>query len=291
MSIDLLQEKIRKRKNPSIIDFGIQWSNLPPHLLEQEGSRVKAYGRFCRELMETLKETVPAVRFGFDAFALLGGEGIALLQDLLREAGEMGYYVLLDGPQILSPWAADRAVETLIGGTEYTCDGLVISPYIGSDAIKPFLPFCKDGEKDLFAVVRSANRSALELQDLLTGSRHVYGAAAEIVNRFGETILGKCGYSRIGAVASAGAPEGLRTLRMKHNRMFLLVDGLDYPSGNAKNCSFAFDRFGHGAVVCAGPSVTAAWMEEESDGSNYLELALQSAERMRKNLTRYVTIL
>lgn len=291
MSIDLLQEKIRKRKNPSVIDFGIQWSSLPPHLLEQEGSRVKAYGRFCRELMETLKETVPAVRFGFDAFALLGGEGIALLQDLLREAGEMGYYVLLDGPQILSPWAADRAAETLIGGTEYTYDGLVISPYIGSDAIKPFLPFCKDGEKDLFAVVRSANRSALELQDLLTGSRHVYGAAAEIVNRFGETILGKCGYSRIGAVASAGAPEGLRTLRMKHNRMFLLVDGLDYPSGNAKNCSFAFDRFGHGAVVCAGPSVTAAWMEEESDGSNYLELALQSAERMRKNLTRYVTIL
>ena len=75
MSIDLLQEKIRKRKNPSVIDFGIQWSSLPPHLLEHEGSRVKAYGRFCRELMETLKETVPAVRFGFDAFALLGGEG------------------------------------------------------------------------------------------------------------------------------------------------------------------------------------------------------------------------
>jgi len=213
------------------------------------------------------------------------------LSQLLAEAGELGYYVLLDGPQILSPWAADRAAETLLGGGEYACDGLLISPYIGSDSIKPFLPYCKDGEKDLFVVVRSPNKSAVELQDLLTGSRHVYTAAAEIVNRFGEQIIGKSGYSRICAAASAGSPDSLRNLRMKHNRMFLLVDGLDYPSGNAKNCSFAFDRFGHGAVVCAGPSVAAAWKETESDGTNYTELALQAAERMRKNITRYVTVL
>jgi len=291
MSVDLLQEKIRKRKNPSVIDFTIRLDDVPPHLCEDEGCSTKAYGRFCRELMETLKETVPAVRFSFDMFALMGSEGIGLLSQLLAEAGELGYYVLLDGPQILSPWAADRAAETLLGGGEYACDGLLISPYIGSDSIKPFLPYCKDGEKDLFVVVRSPNKSAVELQDLLTGSRHVYTAAAEIVNRFGEQIIGKSGYSRICAAASAGSPDSLRNLRMKHNRMFLLVDGLDYPSGNAKNCSFAFDRFGHGAVVCAGPSVAAAWKETESDGTNYTELALQAAERMRKNITRYVTVL
>lgn len=290
MSIDVLQEKIRKRKNPSVIDFAIQWDNLPPHLLE-EGCISKAYARFCRELMDALKELVPAVRFSFDMFALMGAEGIALLPQLLSDAREMGYYVLLDSPQILSHWDADRAAEVLFGSKEYACDSLLISPYIGSDSIRPFLPYCKDGEKDLFVVVRSPNKTALELQDLLTGSRHVYGAAAEIVNRMGEQILGKCGYSHICAAASAGSADGLRNLRMKHNRMFLLVDGLDYPSGNAKNCSFAFDRFGHGAVVCAGPSVTAAWKEAESDGRDYTEHALQAAERMRKNLTRYVTIL
>lgn len=291
MSIDLLQEKIRKRKNPSVIDFTIRLEDLPPHLLEQEGCSTKAYDRFCRELMEALKETVPAARFSFDMFALMGAEGIALLPQLLSDAKGMGYYVLLDGPQIFSPWEADRVAETLFGSCDFACDGLLISPYIGSDSIKPFLPYCKENEKDLFVVVRSPNKSAAELQDLLTGSRHVYTAAAEIVNRFGEQIIGKSGYSRICAAASAGSADGLRNLRMKHNRMFLLVDGLDYPSGNAKNCSFAFDRFGHGAVICAGPSVTAAWKEAESDGTNYAELALQAAERMRKNITRYVTVL
>ena len=289
MSIDLLQEKIRKHKNPSVIDFSIQLSDLPSHLLEQEGSEIKAYGRFCRELMDVLKETVPAVRFSFDVLALMGSEGLAILPQLLSEAREMGYYVLLDGPQILSPWAADRAAEALLGSSEYACDGLLISPYIGSDSIKPFLPYCKDNEKDLFVVVRSPNKSALELQDLLTGSRHVYTAAAEIVNRFGEQIIGKCGYSRICAAASAGSVDGLRNLRMKHNRMFLLVDGLDYPSGNAKNCSYAFDRFGYGAVVCAGSSITAAW--KEAEGEDCISAAVQAAERMKKNLTRYTDIL
>ena len=73
--------------------------------------------------------------------------------------------------------------------------------------------------------------------------------------------------------------------------MYLLVDGLDYPSGNAKNCSYAFDRFGYGAAVCAGPSVTTAWMEAESDGKDYLEHAAQAADRMKRNITRYITIL
>lgn len=289
MSIDLLHGKIRKLKYPLMVDFGIKEDNLPANLVSQEGTLIKTYERFCSELLDGLKETVPAVRFPFDAFALLGAEGLEALKRLLNKANALGYYVLLDGPAILSPWAADRAAKTIFEENQFPCDGLLISPYIGSDALKPFVEFCKEGEKDLFVMVHSANKSSVELQDLLTGSRHVYGAAAEIVNRFGEQIIAKCGYSRICAVASAGNGEQLRTLRTKHNRTFLLVDGIDYPSGNAKNCSYAFDRFGFGAVVCAGPSVTAAWQENAE--VDYVTAAQQAAERIKKNLSRYFSIM
>ena len=291
MSIDLLHDRIRKLKNPSVIDFGIQTDMIPQHLMREEGNVANAYVRFCEELMDGLKDLVASVRFSFDTFALLGPDALTKLQALLSHAKQLGYYVLLDGPQILSPWAADRAADSLLGGDLYPCDGLLISSFIGSDGIKPFLKYCKEDGKDLFTVVRSANKSASEIQDLLTGSRHVYSAVAEMVNRFGESILGKCSYSRLCGVVSAGSPESIRMLRSKHDRMFLLVDGLDYPSGNAKNCSYAFDRFGYGAAVCAGPSVTAAWKDTESDGSDYIEQAVLSAERMKRNLCRYITIL
>ena len=55
--------------------------------------------------------------------------------------------------------------------------------------------------------------------------------------------------------------------------------------------SYAFDKLGHGAIACAGFSVTAAWDTDTSDGTDYVERAVQAAERMKKNLLRYITIL
>jgi orotidine-5'-phosphate decarboxylase len=290
VSIDKLHEKIRKLKNPSMVDFSVGQDSIPAHILQQEADELTAYVRFCRELMQALKDTVPAVRFRFDTFALMGQQGLPALSSLLREAGELGYYVLLDGPGILTPWDAERTAKVLFGTAQYPCDGLLISPYIGSDAVKPFLPYCKDG-KDLFIVVRSPNKSALELQDLLTGSRLVHAAAADLINRFGADNIGKNGYARVGAVAGGNSVQSLQYLRSKYSRLFLLVDDIDYSACNAKICANAFDKFGHGAVVCAGPTVTAAWKETESDGGDYLDHAFAAAERMKKNLTRYTTVL
>ena len=292
MSIDMLQEKIRKLKNPAMIDLALHCADLPPHLLDEEGSAAKAYGRFCRELLDALKGIVPAVRVSFSAFALLGAEGMTELTAILKTAKDQGYYVAMEGPFVLSPMMAAATAEAVWGEhAAYPCDGLIINGYPGSDIIKPFLPYCKEKGKDLFPVVRTSNKSAPEIQDLLSGTRLVHAAAADLINRFGADNVGKFGYARVAITAGASSAESLRTLRGKYPRLFLLLDDMDYSGCNAKICSNAFDKFGHGAVVCAGPSVTSAWKQEESDGTDYLERAAAAAERMKKNLTRYKTIL
>lgn len=293
MSIDVLQEKIRKLKNPSMIDLTLPISELPPHLLQEEGSPAEAYGRFCRELLERLKGTVPAVRLSFAPFALLGAEGLNQLSAVLKAVSDANLYVALEAPEILSPMMAAYTADTIFGGEEslWPCDGLIISAYPGTDCVKAFLPYCKEGKKDLFCVIRTSNKSAPELQDLMTGSRLVHTAAADLINRFGAETTGKCGYSRVAAVAGGSSAESLRTLRGKYPRLFLMIDDIDYSNCNAKNCAAAFDKFGHGAVACMGPTVTAAWKQAESDGTDYLDHAAAAAERMKKNLTRYTTVL
>lgn len=290
MSIDVLQEKIRKAKNPVVLDL----SFLPEHIptrIRQDRDDAQAYIAYCTELLNALKGAVVAVRFSFGQFALMGEAGLRGLFGLLVQARKLGYYVMLDSVEVLTPWAAERAAKTFFSDEgEFSCDGLVISPYIGTDAVKPFLSYCKEGKKDLFFALRTANKSAADLQDLLTGSRHVHNAAADLVCRFGDGILGKSGYSHLCGLASATAPAVLMDLRRKYNRLFLLVDGCDYPGGNAKNCSYAFDRFGHGAAVCAGPSVAGAWYVAETDGSDFAEQAVQAVERIKRNITRYVTV-
>lgn len=292
MSIDILQDKIRKTKNPSVIDLALPISDLPPHIVEAASDNAAAYGIFCRELLEKLKGTVCAVRVGMTAFSVLGPRGLEEMIRVLKTAKSLGYYVLLEGPYVLSPMMASAVAESVFGENAiYPCDGLIISGYAGSDLLKPFLEYVGKGKKDLFPVVRTSNKSASELQDLLTGSRLVHVAAADLFNRFGAENTGKFGYARIGIVAGANSTESLRNLRNKYPRLFLMVDDMDYSGCNAKICGFAFDKFGHGGAVCAGPTVTAAWKTEESDGTDYLDRALAAAERMKKNLTRYVTIL
>lgn len=287
MSMDVLQEKIRKTKCPIVVDMSILPEDIPARL--HIAAPAEAMATFCRELLVGLKDLVPGVRFPFDQFALMGTTGLQVLSELLLEARNLGYYVLLDGPAIHTPWAAQRAAALLDESSEYDCDGLIINAYIGSDCLRPFLEKCKAG-KSVFVVSRTANKSAAELQDIMAGSRLVHMAVTDVVNRCGQTLIGKSGYSAIGVLTSATSANAVRDMRNKYNRMFLLVDGLDYPGGNGKNASFGFDRFGHGCVLSVGPSVTAAWKEEQ-DEERFVQSAQKAVERIRNNMNRYISIL
>ena len=193
MSIDILQEKIRKLKNPSVVELMLPLTDLPPRYAHD----AKGYGEFCRDLLGGLKGIIPAARLSFGVFALLGGDGLQELAQTLNTARNMGYYTVLDAPELLSPTAAQITAEAFFGGeSNYPCDGLVVSGYLGSDIIKPFLPDCREGKKDLFVAARTGNKSAPELQDLLCGSRLVHTVAVDLINRFAPEAVGKLGYSR-----------------------------------------------------------------------------------------------
>ena len=291
MSVDKLQERIRKLKNPSVVDFNMLPEHIPPHIQERDTFFVSAYEYVCTELLKGLQDVVPAVRFSLGMLSLYGADGMVVLQKLLRTARSMGFYVLLDAPDAFSRQDAVRGAALLFSeNSEFAFDGLIINGYIGSDSIRPYGDILKNSDKDIFAVVRTSNKSAPELQDLLTGSRLVHMAAADIVNRYSQPLEGRSGYSRIGAVAAAASSSCLRNIRAAYKSMFLLLDGYDYPNANAKNCSNAFDKLGHGAAAIAGISVTAAWQEQPVDEREFVRLAVEAAERMKKNLLRYITI-
>ena len=292
MSVDKLQEKIRKLKNPSMVEFAMDTAQIPGHIIEEEQNEVLAYERFCRELMDALKGIVPAVRFSMGRFSMVGPDGLFLMSRLTQYARKLDFYILLDVPECVSSQGAEYAAGQLFAQyCIYEFDGIAVSAYAGSDVLKPYAKAVKNSTKDLFVMLRTANKSAAELQDLLTGSRLVHMAAADIVNRLGEPLVGRSGYSRIVGVGPASVSDVLKKLRDRYKQMFLLVDGYDYPNANAKNCSLAFDKLGHGAVVCAGSGITAAWLEEDANGTEFVLCAVRAAERMKKNLLRYTTVL
>lgn len=151
MSIDVLQEKIRKVKSPIMLELAAAPADLPAEVLAAEPTEAAAFARVCRELLETLKGQVPAVRVSFSSFALLGSEGMEALTMVLKQAKRLGYYVVLDAPEILGVRSAQNVAARLFRpDTQFPCDGVVLNSYLGSDCIAPFLPGLPGGEKDGF---------------------------------------------------------------------------------------------------------------------------------------------
>ena len=308
MSVDVLQTKIRKLKNPSMIGLDPTVELLPPELLQQAYGQhgqtlqaiASAYQVFCEGVLDALQGVVPAVKLQSYCFEALGADGVAVQQQLMQKAQKMGFYVLLDANYGSVGHITQLYAASVFGGlrtpdgtvlTPYTCDGVSVSGYLGSDGIKPFLPYCKEQGKNLFLYVKTSNKSSREVQDLISGDRVVYTAMADLAMRWSAGLFGKSDYSEIIAVAGAPFPQILRTLRQKYDRLFLMVPGYGAQGGTARNVSEAFDRFGHGAIVSASRSILGAWQKAGSDGSDWAEQARQAALKMRDDISKYVTVM
>ncbi len=293
MAIDILQSKIRKLKNPSMIRMDVMPEQIPPHLVEKYGDVTKAAFFYERELMQQLRDLVPALYFSFGYNALMGTEALEGLQKNLKFAQELGYYVLLEYSGVVSVRDAEQAAEILLDeNSPYKCDGILITGALGIDAVQPFVQMLEKTEKDLFVTIRTGNKSAASVQDLMTGGRVSHMAVADVVSRLGKPFTGKYGYSRVCGVGPATSADSLRNLRSKYKDMFLLIHGYDSPSANAKLCFEGFDRLGYGAIVLNDSEICGAWKNEEtSDGTDFADQARNAAERMKKNLLRYIDIL
>ena len=308
MSIDALQEKIRKLKNPSMIGLDPTVELLPPHLLEEayrtHGQSLEAlaaaYETFCGEILQALQGLVPAVKVQSYCFDALGSCGIAAMQRLLRQAQHLGFYVMMDANYSSVGHISQLYAAAVFGGLRtpdgaclqpYACDGLSINPYLGSDSVKAFLPYCKLQGKNLFLCVKTSNKSSREVQDLISGSRMVYSAVADLAMRWSIDLFGKNGYSELIAVVGAPYPQVLRALRQQYDRLFFLVPGYGAQGGTAKHVSEAFTAAGRGAIVSASRSVIGAWQKTGSDGRDWARCAKDAACKMRDDLAKYVTVI
>ena len=292
MSIDLLQTKMKRLNNTLMVNLSIEAESLPEQVLQAHEAYCDAYADYCTQLLTGLKGEAVGVRFSLMHFSLLGDQGVSLLSDLMKRAASLGFYTLLEAYGISSLASAKHSADRIWGeGSKLPCDGILISGYFGSEIIKPFLTYCENQKKDLFVAVRSHNKSASEIQDLLAGSRTVHMAAADYVNRFGANTVGKYGYSRVGIAASATAGDSVKMLRAKYPHLFMIIDGLDVSGGNAKNASYGFNNLGHGAICCVGSSVTCAWREEEYREMDFVQAAVAAARKTQKKIGRYISVL
>ena len=306
MSFDVLQDKIRAMKNPTVVGLDPKPEYVPPQMRKEcydqygetlEGAAEAIY-RFNCGLMDALCDIVPAVKPQAAYYERLGWRGMEALERTIRYAREKGFFVIADIKRgdigsTAQAYSDGWLGKTKVGSAERTAfdaDCVTINGYMGSDAIQPFIETCKAEDKCLFVLVKTSNPSSGELQDMVAGDRVVYKVMGDLTERLGRGTAGRHGFHLTGAVVGATYPSDLRELRRRLEHTFFLVPGYGAQGGTAEDVQYAFNKYGHGAIVNSSRGIMCAWQKTGRDGSDYPQAARAAAVAMRDDIKQFVTI-
>ena len=307
MSFDVLQDKIREKRNPTVAGLDARVEYVPPHILQkytgQYGQTLEAAAKAVAEfdcgLIEALADVVPAVKPQAAYFEMLGWRGMQAMEQVIACAHAHGLYVIADIKRGDIGTTAQAYAQAWLGETQvgdascpvFDADCVTLNGYMGSDAIAPFLEQCTARGKSAFVLVKTSNPSSVELQDMVAGDRFVYTVMGDLVERWGKDTAGRYGFNALGAVVGATHPSVLKELRRRLPRTFFLVPGYGAQGGTAADVRYAFDELGRGAIVNASRSIMCAWQKTGRDGIDYQDAARAAAETMRGELKAEIAIL
>lgn len=226
MSIERLQAAIRERKTPIALGLAPEIEKISPKIVknfeEMFGPGMMANAEALRfhacQAMDAAQGKLPAVVISAEHYLRYGMMGADVLSNLVSAAAARGLYAIMD--------CRTTRPELWLNGP-MAGDGLTVMPYVGGDCVP------QNTDKAIFAVVRTANESSGEVQNLIAGDRPLYAAMAQQMARKGAALLVETGYSL-----------DIREVRKRAGDAFLLL-----PYCDGQNASPAFDELGHGAMV------------------------------------------
>ena len=306
MSFDVLQDKIRAMKNPTVAGLDARIEYVPEHIrraaFEELGvgrnGAAEAIYQFNVGLIDALCDIVPAVKPQSAYYENLGWPGMEVLERTIRYAKEKGMFVIADikrgdigstAAAYAEGWLSGVKVEGQVLKS-FDADCVTLNGYMGSDSIRPFLEAAREEDKCVFVLVKTSNPSSSELQDMVAGDRVVYQVMGDLTQRLSKDDLGKYGYTRAGAVVGATYPSDLRALRKRLEHTFFLVPGYGAQGGTSEDVQHAFDQYGHGAIVNSSRGIMCAWQKTGGDGHDFAQAARNAAIAMRDDLKQFVTI-
>lgn len=306
MSFDVLQDKIRLLKNPTVAGLDARIDYVPEHIRQ---AAYKEYGvglkgaceaiyQFNVGLIDALSDVVPAVKPQSAYYENLGWQGMEMLERTIKYAQSKGLYVIADIKRGDIGATATAYAEGWLSGTEiegqnfktFDADCVTLNGYMGSDSINPFLEAAKKDGKTVFVLLKTSNPSSGELQDIVAGDRLVYQVMGDLNERIAKGTEGKYGYTMAGAVTGATYPSDIRALRKRLEHTFFLVPGYGAQGGTAEDVQYAFDMYGHGAIVNSSRGIMCAWKKTGGDGHDFGDAARNAAIAMRDDIKRFVTI-
>jgi len=255
-------------ENNSLLCIGLDSdiNKIPFHI---KGTDNPQYN-FNKAIIEATHDLVCAYKPNSAFYEAQGEEGI-------RQLKQTVYFVKENYPKIPVILDAKRADigNTNEGYVKFAfdhlgADAITLHPYLGKDALKPFL---ERRDKGLFILCRTSNSGAGEFQDLEIDGKPLYQViAAKVAKDW--NYNGNCGL-----VVGATYPKELDIVRHIVGNIPILIPGIGAQGGDLeKTVQAGVDKTGLNALINSSRGIIFA-----STGVNFAEKAREEALKL-KNL-------
>jgi orotidine-5'-phosphate decarboxylase len=230
---------------------------------------------FCRGIVDAVAPYAVAVKPQSAFFEAHGADGVRAFREACDYARAAGLVVIADAKRGDIGSTAQAYAEAFFP----LADALTVNPYLGGDALEPFLAACRRDGAGLFVLVRTSNPGAGDVQDvLLADGRRLWHRVAELVDAWGGDVVGEGGLSAVGAVVGATYPDDVATARELLPRSVFLLPGIGAQGATPADVTAAFASGPASALVSASRSVIYA------PGRDWRAAAAGEAERLAREV-------
>ncbi len=271
-----LVDAAREKNSALVVGLDPVPGRLPPGLREG-GEEHEAVRGFCRGILEAVLPYAAAVKLQLAYFERLGPEGMRVYGELVREATGAGLPVIADAKR--GDIAATAAAYAEAHLRLYGAHCITVNPYMGADAVLPFLEEARRLGRGggVFVLVATSNPSAEAFQE--ASEPPASELAARLVADLGEVRGG--GYPDAGAVVGVTRPEAGRRVRRLLPQALFLAPGFGAQGGGVSGVRALLDGSGGGVLVASSRAILYAFEER---GGDYRDAAATAAREARDRL-------
>jgi orotidine-5'-phosphate decarboxylase len=268
--------------NSSFVCVGLDFDIWKAPTKQIKGSKYMAPAQvavaFNRMIVDATKDLVCAYKPNVAFYEAFGAQGIAALRRTIIDIKS----IAPDIPVILDAKRADIG-NTNIGyadfAFDYLCaDAITVHPYLGGDALSPFL---ERSDKGVIVLCRTSNPGAGEFQDGLLCGDTIPGGHMPVYKYVAHRVVNTWNMqSNCAVVVGATYPDELREVREIVGDMPILIPGIGAQGGDVeKTVSAGKDSRGKGMIINSSRGIIFA-----SQGSDFLEAARFETEKLRDNI-------
>src|SRR5262249_30484134 len=160
----------RAKGNSLCVGLDPRWETLPleiraGHPAVSLANVATAFEEFSLRVLDVVAPLVAVVKPQSAFFEACGPAGMAALQRLMQRARRMGLVTILDSKRNDIASTAEAYADAALAGVTiegrryrvWQADAITINPYLGRDAVEPFVASARQVHAGVFVLVRTSN--------------------------------------------------------------------------------------------------------------------------------------